>query len=780
MFVLFLLFPQFIFAFEKVSEREVETSIQDTLLDSIETSPQTVIQTLPDNTKEISNLPSITTKTGATGKEVSLLRILSDSLLIATAIKTFTFPDSLQITNAYNLQYNIINNYITLDSADSIDALKPLNYKLNNIAQTKIQLDSDNNVLSVETIPKEEQTFTSPFNEQKDDITITSKPGSKLKIDTSKENKLGIQAQDTTVEVSPKDSLQKKKLIFTIKNGEIIVSEDSGYYKVEGSNVLTSFESISFKQILDKTKEVEFSSEQGFSEVKFEEGGYFIQEYPSGFTIKGLELEELTFARSFKITSMFDFNLYITAKNNNKEENFNNDNSLNKALIDLTNHKIILKGIIDYERISAKISETQLELGQDNPSNLKFDNGISIKIDGKKKAREIKPLDNKYKKIIESKKENNLITLSLDNNNLFVNADIQLKPITKEKGELFKAHTDSSLLYEIPTDISTKSLRFAKFEYLSTPAVLINLKSSLQEPAISKGVDFKNNVAVYQQSSLNSLQRLYSALTEPADIFNTALKNYGSSFNGCTGEVSVLKTEIGRYLSSLLPLLPLILLLPLGFLRKRKANLSLIIIPIIIAIIIISIAFYIFNTLNTRSDLALSQEASSIKDSINSCYEKTLKCGIYKLSVNTDTFTSEANLQYPRSILRSFVKGNINSCIKSLNNSRLKIYDPQDVNIIFNKDYTKVTADHLIEVIGLRQTQRLNKFEASVNLRIDEIFSTIKRIKSSSSKDIPLTLLSDAQLNAEIYDLGKGIVYILVDKSKEDLPFKFMFVKETK
>ncbi len=37
--------------------------------------------------------------------------------------------------------------------------------------------------------------------------------------------------------------------------------------KVEGSNVLTSFESISFKQFLDKTKEVEFNSEQGFNEI---------------------------------------------------------------------------------------------------------------------------------------------------------------------------------------------------------------------------------------------------------------------------------------------------------------------------------------------------------------------------------------------------------------------------------------------------------------------------------------------------------------------------------
>src|SRR3989344_2911768 len=57
----------------------------ESLLEGIESSQQTEFKTLPDNTKEISNLPSFTTKTGATGKEVSLLKLLSESLLIATA-----------------------------------------------------------------------------------------------------------------------------------------------------------------------------------------------------------------------------------------------------------------------------------------------------------------------------------------------------------------------------------------------------------------------------------------------------------------------------------------------------------------------------------------------------------------------------------------------------------------------------------------------------------------------------------------------------------------------
>ena len=222
------------------------------------------------------NLPSFTTKTGATGKQVSLLKLLSDSLLIATVVKTFILPDSIEITNAYNLQYDIVQNFIILDSADSIKVLEPFEYELKELGKTTIKLNENNKILSVETIPKTSKSkeFTSPFND-KDSITITSKQGTKLKIDTSKENKIGIQADDTKVEIAPKDSLQKKKLIFTIKNGEIIVSEDNGFYKVEGSNVLTSFESISFKQFIDKTKEVEFNSEVGFSEVKFNKGGSF-------------------------------------------------------------------------------------------------------------------------------------------------------------------------------------------------------------------------------------------------------------------------------------------------------------------------------------------------------------------------------------------------------------------------------------------------------------------------------------------------------------------------
>ena len=245
------------------TNEEVKIFLRDTSVESLESSDQTAIKITQDNTKEISNLPSFTTKTGATGKEVSLLKILSDSLLIATVVKTFILPDSIHLTEINNLQYNTIENYIILDSASSLESLDPINYKLNNIGKTKIQLDGNNKVQFVETELKDEkpQEFTSPFND-KDSISITPKKNTKLKVDTSKENKLGIQAQDSQVEFKPKDNLQKKKLIFTIKNGEIIVSEDNGFYKIEGNNILTSFESISFKQFLDKTKEVEFNSEE--------------------------------------------------------------------------------------------------------------------------------------------------------------------------------------------------------------------------------------------------------------------------------------------------------------------------------------------------------------------------------------------------------------------------------------------------------------------------------------------------------------------------------------
>src|SRR3989344_5789904 len=214
--------------------------------------------------KQYSPISEVTTKSGAILKSNlplgGLLKTFLNGLIIAESFTDLLIPDSIHLTEINNLQYNTIENYIILDSASSLEALVPINYKLNNIGKTKIQLDENNEVQFVETEIKDEkpQEFTSPFND-KDSISITTKKNTRLKVDTSKENKLGIQSEDSTVEFKPKDNLQKKKLIFTIKNGEIIVSEDNGYYKVEGSNVLTSFESISFKQFLDKTKEVEFN-----------------------------------------------------------------------------------------------------------------------------------------------------------------------------------------------------------------------------------------------------------------------------------------------------------------------------------------------------------------------------------------------------------------------------------------------------------------------------------------------------------------------------------------
>jgi len=727
--------------------------------------------------KQYSPISEVTTKSGAILKSNlplgGLLKTFLNGLIIAESFTDLLIPDSIHLTEINNLQYNTIENYIILDSASSLEALVPINYKLNNIGKTKIQLDENNEVQFVETEIKDEkpQEFTSPFND-KDSISITTKKNTRLKVDTSKENKLGIQSEDSTVEFKPKDNLQKKKLIFTIKNGEIIVSEDNGYYKVEGSNVLTSFESISFKQFLDKTKEVEFNSEEGFSEIKFNKQGSFIQEYPTGFTIKNLELEELTFARSFKITSVEEFNLYISTELN-KEDLFNKDIIQNKALIDLKNHKIILKGIIDYERISADISKTQLELGKDEPSSIKFDNGISIRIDGKKKAREIKQVDFKYKKIIESKKENNIVTLNIDNNNLFVNADINLNPSAKSKGELFKAHTDSLLIYDLPTEISTKTLRFANFEYINTPDILKQLKTNINANEITKIKDIKVN-ELTAQSSFESIQKFYSSNDNSKNLFKETLNLYEKNFPQCSS-ISMKNSEINRYLKSLLPILSLLFFIP--FSLRKKANFSLLAIAAFVVILILGVSFYVFNNINEKSSIALSSQEISIKDSINECYKKTLECGIYGFSLNAESFTSK-DFSYPADILEKFIKNNINSCINSLNYSNIKIFNPQNVKVIFSNDNTIVSSNHLIELSSLKETRRLNRFDAEIKIRIDEVFKALKQIKNSKIKDIPLSLLSDANLNAEIYDLGQGLVYILTDKSGLTEPtFKFMIVK---
>ena len=154
-----------------------------------------------------------------------------------------------------------------------------------------------------------------------------------------------------------------------------------------------------------------------------------------------------------------------------------------------------------------------------------------------------------------------------------------------------------------------------------------------------------------------------------------------------------------------------------------------------------------------------------------------MECGIYGFSLNAESFTSK-DFSYPADILEKFIKNNINSCINSLNYSNIKIFNPQNVKVIFSNDNTIVSSNHLIELSSLKETRRLNRFDAEIKIRIDEVFKALKQIKNSKIKDIPLSLLSDANLNAEIYDLGQGLVYILTDKSGLTEPtFKFMIVK---
>jgi len=194
------------------------------------------------------------------------------------------------------ITYNIIQNFIIVDSAEEVKLIKPFEMPLKNLGKTKILLNSKNEVQSIETIFKDEreQTFSSPLLPDKDLTSITPKENTKLKIDVSnsKEGKVKIGAQDSTVEFKPKeDPTKSKKLVFTIKNGEIIVTEDDGSYKVEGKNVLTSFNSLLYKQFLNNAKSIEATPEEGFSEIKFDKKGSFISEFQK-FTIEGLELED--------------------------------------------------------------------------------------------------------------------------------------------------------------------------------------------------------------------------------------------------------------------------------------------------------------------------------------------------------------------------------------------------------------------------------------------------------------------------------------------------------
>jgi len=61
-------------------------------------------------------------------------------------------PDSIEIINPTTITYNIIQSFIIVDSAEEIKLLKPFEMPLKNLGKTKIQLDGNNNVESIETI----------------------------------------------------------------------------------------------------------------------------------------------------------------------------------------------------------------------------------------------------------------------------------------------------------------------------------------------------------------------------------------------------------------------------------------------------------------------------------------------------------------------------------------------------------------------------------------------------------------------------------------------------
>ncbi len=704
-----------------------------------------------------SNIQEATTNSGAKFKSSlslgGLLKTFINGIILAESFTDLLIPDSIQIINPTFITYNTIQNYILIDSAEAIKLLEPFEMQLNNLGKTKIQLNSQNEVQNIETQFKtdQEQTFNSPFNNE-DSFSIKPKANSDINLtikDFKDEKNLTVQG-NTNITIKNKQS--GSKTIFTIKRDTIIISEDDGYYTVEGKNEFSEFQSGFFKQFLENSVKVNFNSQFGFSKINFLKNGYFIQEFSYSKDI--LQEDSSTFARSFKISSNEEFNLYLATNDKDTIKDFESDKIKNKAYVNLFTHQILLKGILNYERISAEISDNSfLQKG--------------------KNVREIKIRDFKYKKIIESKNLNNFITIDLDENNLFLNATIELNLNPKDKEELFRLHTDSLSVYELPTEITTKTSRFADFDY-EAPNVLKGFKTNIYIPEIVKKNDKNSGKDITQQTSISSNQKLYSVLENSRSLFLNKLKEHPEGFLECQREMNVKDDVLEKY-SPLIPLLPLIFFLPLSFLRKKRGNVSLFVFIGIIIITILAVTAYITN--NIRTSTKVPDKLTAIQDAIDGCYEKTLKCGVYYFTVKSDVLIAK-DLKYPKEILESFIKRNVNKCIKSLKEPNILINEPDKVTVFFNKGI-EVKAEQGIVGINSLKGNKLINFKADSNLKLKDIYNLMKYIKTTND-GIPISLLADLGLDAEIYDLGQKIIYVIVGESGvfDNSEYAFVFSKQ--
>ena len=114
--------------------------------------------------------------------------------------------------------------------------------QLNNLGKTKIQLNSNNEVQNIQAQFKteESQEFNSPFND-KDSFLIKPKPNSEMNITINNfKDEKNITVQGST-NITIKDKQFGRKTTFTIKRDTIIITEDDGYYTVEGKNEFSEF-----------------------------------------------------------------------------------------------------------------------------------------------------------------------------------------------------------------------------------------------------------------------------------------------------------------------------------------------------------------------------------------------------------------------------------------------------------------------------------------------------------------------------------------------------------
>lgn len=329
------------------------------------------------------------------------------------------------------------------------------------------------------------------------------------------------------------------------------------------------------------------------------------------------------------------------------------------------------------------------------------------------------------------------------------------------------------MIYEFPTNISTKTSRFLKFENTKTPNVLKGFKTNLYNPEIIKRRD-DTLKDITQQFSLKSTQKFYSVLEDSKTLLEARLKSHPEGFLEC--HKMNIKDDVKERYSPYIPLLPLFFLIPLGFLRRKKGNATIIALLGIIVLIIFFVFTYALN--QYKASQTPLQKMTAIQDAINDCYKTTLKCGIYYFTVKSDYLIAK-DLVYPKEIIESFIKNNVNNCIRSLKEP-ITISEPSTIKVYFTEKGTELEAEQGILGINTLKGQRLTNFKTSTNIKLSAIYSLIKQIKYSDKEDIPISLLSDLELDAEVYDVGERLVYVIVGRADnfDNREYAFVFSKK--